>query len=225
MRPALLSEFAGTAGLLAGVVGSGIMAEQLSPGDVGLQLLQNAFATAGVLVALILALQKASGAHFNPAVTLAARMSGELTTRDAALYVVAQLGGAVLGVVLANLMFDLAPIELSTKDRSGAHLLLAEFVATIGLVAVIHGVVRSGRAHLAAYAVGAYIAGAYYFTASTSFANPAVTVARALTDTFSGIHPSSVLPFVAAQLLGAAAAVPLMRAIHPSAVGGDGAEG
>lgn len=225
MRSALLSEFVGTAGLLAGVVGSGIMAEQLSPGDVGLQLLQNAFATAGVLVALILALQKASGAHFNPAVTLAARMSGELTTRAAALYVAAQLAGAVLGVVLANLMFDLAPIELSTKDRSGAHLLLAEFVATIGLVAVIHGVVRSGRAHLAAYAVGAYIAGAYYFTASTSFANPAVTVARALTDTFSGIHPSSVLPFVAAQLLGAAAAVPLMRAIHPSAVGGDGAEG
>jgi len=225
MRSALLSEFVGTAGLLAGVVGSGIMAEQLSPGDVGLQLLQNAFATAGVLVALILALQKASGAHFNPAVTLAARMSGELTTRAAALYVAAQFAGAVLGVVLANLMFDLAPIELSTKDRSGAHLLLAEFVATIGLVAVIHGVVRSGRAHLAAYAVGAYIAGAYYFTASTSFANPAVTVARALTDTFSGIHPSSVLPFVAAQLLGAAAAVPLMRAIHPSAVGGDGAEG
>ena len=225
MRSALLSEFVGTAGLLAGVVGSGIMAEQLSPGDVGLQLLQNAFATAGVLVALILALQKASGAHFNPAVTLAARMSGELTTRAAALYVAAQFAGAVLGVVLANLMFDLAPIELSTKDRSGAHLLLAEFVATIGLVAVIHGVVRSGRAHLAAYAVGAYIAGAYYFTASTSFANPAVTVARALTDTFSGIHPSSVLPFVAAQLLGAAAAVPLMRAIPPSAVGGDGAEG
>jgi len=225
MRSALLSEFVGTAGLLAGVVGAGIMAEQLSPGDVGLQLLQNAFATAGVLVALILALQKASGAHFNPAVTLAARMSGELTTRAAALYVAAQLAGAVLGVVLANLMFDLAPIDLSTKDRSGAHLLLAEFVATIGLVAVIHGVVRSGRAHLAAYAVGAYIAGAYYFTASTSFANPAVTVARALTDTFSGIHPSSVLPFVAAQLLGAAAAVPLMRAIHPSAVGGDGAEG
>lgn len=221
MRPALLSEFAGTAGLLAGVVGSGIMAEQLSPGDVGLQLLQNAFATAGVLVALILALQKASGAHFNPAVTLAARMSGELTTRDAAFYVVAQLGGAVLGVVLANLMFDLAPIELSTKHRSGTHLLLAEFVATVGLVAVIHGVVRSGRSHLAAYAVGAYIAGAYYFTASTSFANPAVTVARALTNTFSGIHPASVLPFIAVQLLGAAAVVPLMRAIYPSTNGGD----
>ena len=216
MKAALLSEFTGTAGLLAGVVGSGIMAEQLSPGDVGLQLLQNAFATAGVLVALILALQKSSGAHFNPAVTLAARMSGELTTRAAVLYVAAQLAGAVAGTGIANLMFDLAPVELSTKDRSGAHLLLAEFVATLGLVAVIHGVVRSGRAHLAAYAVGAYIAGAYYFTASTSFANPAVTMARSLTDTFSGIQPSSVLPFIAVQILGAAAAVPLMRAIHPT---------
>ncbi|MEC7233448.1 MAG: MIP/aquaporin family protein [Planctomycetota bacterium] len=216
MKAALLSEFTGTAGLLAGVVGSGIMAEQLSPGDVGLQLLQNACATAGVLVALILALQKSSGAHFNPAVTLAARMSGELTTRAAVLYVAAQLAGAVAGTVIANLMFDLAPVELSTKDRSGAHLLLAEFVATLGLVAVIHGVVRSGRAHLAAYAVGAYIAGAYYFTASTSFANPAVTMARSLTDTFSGIQPSSVLPFIAVQILGAAAAVPLMRAIHPT---------
>lgn len=215
MKTALLSEFTGTAGLLAGVVGSGIMAEQLSPDDVGLQLLQNAFATAGVLVALILALQKSSGAHFNPAVTLAARMSGELTTRAAVLYVAAQLAGAVAGTVIANLMFDLAPVELSTKDRSGAHLLLAEFVATLGLVAVIHGVVRSGRAHLAAYAVGAYIAGAYYFTASTSFANPAVTMARSLTDTFSGIQPSSVLPFIAVQTLGAAVAAPLMRAIYP----------
>ncbi|MEC8495477.1 MAG: aquaporin, partial [Planctomycetota bacterium] len=120
------------------------------------------------------------------------------------------------GPPIAHLMFDPAPPEISTKDRSGAHLLLAEFVATLGLVAVIHGVVRSGRAHLAAYAVGAYIAGAYYFTASTSFANPAVTMARSLTDTFSGIQPSSVLPFIAVQILGAAAAVPLMRAIHPT---------
>ena len=215
MRSALLSEFVGTAGLLAGVVGSGIMAEQLSPGDVGLQLLQNAFATAGVLVALILALQKASGAHFNPAVTLAARLAGELPTRTALLYVVAQLAGAVTGVVLANLMFDLPAVELSTKDRSGVHLLLAEFVATVGLVGVIHGVVRSGRGHLAAYAVGAYIAGAYYFTASTSFANPAVTVARTLSDTFAGIHPAAVLPFVAAQVAGALVAVPLLRSIYP----------
>lgn len=177
-----------------------------------------------MLVALILALQKSSGAHFNPAVTLAARMSGELTTRAAVLYVAAQLAGAVAGTVIANLMFDLAPVELSTKDRSGAHLLLAEFVATLGLVAVIHGVVRSGRAHLAAYAVGAYIAGAYYFTAATSFANPAVTMARSLTDTFSGIQPSSVLLFIAVQTLGAAVAVPLMRAITPDGPDGNSDE-
>lgn len=224
MRPAVLSEFVGTAGLLAGVVGSGIMAERLTS-DVGLQLLQNALATAGVLIALILALQASSGAHFNPAVTLAARMSGELSTRAAVLYMAAQLAGAVAGTMIANHMFDLAPVELSTKDRSGAHLLFAEFIATLGLVSVIHGVVRSGRAHMAAYAVGAYIAGAYYFTASTSFANPAVTVARSLTDTFSGIHPSSVLPFIAAQILGAMGAVQLMRAIHPHPIPGDDREG
>lgn len=224
MRPALVSEFVGTAGLLAGVVGSGIMAEQLT-NDVGLQLLQNALATAGVLIALILALQTSSGAHFNPAVTLAARMSGELNTRAAVLYMAAQLAGAVVGTMIANLMFDLAPVELSTKDRSGAHLLFAEFIATLGLVSVIHGVVRSGRAHMAAYAVGAYIAGAYYFTASTSFANPAVTVARSLTDTFSGIHPSSVLPFIAVQILGAMGAVQLMRATHPLPIHGHDREG
>ncbi len=212
---ALLAEFVGTAALLAGVVGSGIMAERLSPGDVGLQLLQNAIATAAVLVALILALQSASGAHFNPAVTLAARLSGGLSTREALEYTAAQVAGAVVGVCLANLMFELPAIEVSTKARAGSHLLLAEFVATLGLVGVIHGVVRSGRAHLAAYAVGAYIAGAYYFTSSTSFANPAVTIARALTDTFAGIAPANVTPFIAVQLLGAVAAVPLLRRIYP----------
>jgi arsenate reductase len=212
---AFLAEFVGTAALLAGVVGSGIMAERLSPGDVGLQLLQNAIATAAVLVALILALQEASGAHFNPAVTLAARLSGGLSTREALEYTAAQITGAIVGVCLANLMFELPAIEISTKARTGPHLLLAEFVATLGLVGVIHGVVRSGRAHLAAYAVGAYIAGAYYFTSSTSFANPAVTIARALTDTFAGIAPANVTPFIAVQLLGAVAAVPLLRRIYP----------
>lgn len=212
---AFLAEFVGTAALLAGVVGSGIMAERLSPGDVGLQLLQNAIATAAVLVALILALQEASGAHFNPAVTLAARLSGGLSTREALEYTAAQIAGAIVGVCLANLMFELPAIEISTKARTGPHLLLAEFVATLGLVGVIHGVVRSGRAHLAAYAVGAYIAGAYYFTSSTSFANPAVTIARALTDTFAGIAPANVTPFIAVQLLGAVAAVPLLRRIYP----------
>ena len=211
-----LAEFVGTAALLAGVVGSGIMAERLSPGDVGLQLLQNAIATAAVLVALILALQEASGAHFNPAVTLAARLSGGLSTREALEYTVAQIAGAIVGVCLANLMFELPAIEISTKARTGPHLLLAEFVATLGLVGVIHGVVRSGRAHLAAYAVGAYIAGAYYFTSSTSFANPAVTIARTLSDTFAGIAPANAPSFIVVQLLGAIAAVPLLRRIYPN---------
>ncbi|MDG1050633.1 MAG: aquaporin family protein [Planctomycetota bacterium] len=216
---ALLAEFVGTAGLLAGVVGSGIMAERLSPDDVGLQLLQNAIATAAVLVALILALQPASGAHFNPAVTFAARLSGELTTRAAFAYTAAQVAGGLLGVSLANLMFELPAIELSTKVRAGSHLLLAEFLATLGLVGVIHGVVRSGRAHLAAYAVGAYIAGAYYFTSSTSFANPAVTIARALTDTFAGIAPANAPAFIVVQLAAAAAAVPLLKRIYPETDG------
>jgi len=216
---ALLAEFVGTAGLLAGVVGSGIMAERLSPDDVGLQLLQNAVATAAVLVALILALQPASGAHFNPAVTFAARLSGELTTRAAFAYTAAQVAGGLLGVSLANLMFELPAIELSTKVRAGSHLLLAEFLATLGLVGVIHGVVRSGRAHLAAYAVGAYIAGAYYFTSSTSFANPAVTIARALTDTFAGIAPANAPAFIVVQLAAAAAAVPLLKRIYPETEG------
>ena len=216
---ALLAEFVGTAGLLAGVVGSGIMAERLSPDDVGLQLLQNAVATAAVLVALILALQPASGAHFNPAVTFAARLSGELTTRAAFAYTAAQVAGGLLGVSLANLMFELPAIELSTKVRAGSHLLLAEFLATLGLVGVIHGVVRSGRAHLAAYAVGAYIAGAYYFTSSTSFANPAVTIARALTDTFAGIAPANAPAFIVVQFAAAAAAVPLLKRIYPETDG------
>ena len=216
---ALLAEFVGTAGLLAGVVGSGIMAERLSPDDVGLQLLQNAVATAAVLVALILALQPASGAHFNPAVTFAARLSGELTTRAAFAYTAAQVAGGLLGVSLANLMFELPAIELSTKVRAGSHLLLAEFLATLGLVGVIHGVVRSGRAHLAAYAVGAYIAGAYYFTSSTSFANPAVTIARALTDTFAGIAPANAPAFIVVQFAAAAAAVPLLKRIYPETEG------
>ncbi|MEL7207655.1 MAG: aquaporin [Actinomycetota bacterium] len=210
----VLAEFVGTGFLLAGVVGSGIMAERLTD-DVGLQLFQNAAATAGVLVALILALGPASGAHFNPAVTLADRVFGGLDTRTALAYVCAQVSGGILGVVLANLMFDLPAITLSTKERTGADLWLAESIATLGLLLVIFGVVRSGRAGAAAYAVGAYIGGAYYFTSSTSFANPAVTVARTLTDTFTGIDPSDAAPFVAAQLVGTALAIALIRVIYP----------
>ncbi|MFT7597400.1 MAG: glycerol uptake facilitator-like aquaporin [Acidimicrobiales bacterium] len=209
-----MAEFIGTAFLLVGVVGSGIMAERLTD-DVGLQLLQNAFATAAVLVALILAFGEASGAHFNPAVTLAARLFGDLDTPTAAAYVVSQVAGAVVGVMTANVMFDLDAIHWSTKDRSSPNLVFAEVVATLGLLLIIFGVVRSGRAAAAPYAVGGYIAGAYYFTSSTSFANPAVSIARTMSNTFAGIKPTSAPAFIAAQLLGAVAAVALIRVIYP----------
>ncbi len=211
----LAAEFVGTAFLLAAVVGSGIMAENLTD-DVGLQLLQNAFATAAVLTALILALAPASGAHFNPAVTLAERLVGGIDTPTAIAYVIAQVTGGIVGVICANLMFDLAAADFSTKDRSAGHLVFAEGIATIGLILIIFGVVRSGRASMVAFAVGGYIAGAYYFTSSTSFANPAVTIARTLSDTFAGIEPASAPAFVLAQLVGAVVAVALARLIYPT---------
>jgi arsenate reductase len=211
----LLAELLGTAFLVAGVVGSGIMAERLST-DPGLRLLQNAVATAGVLVALILALGPASGAHFNPAVTLADRLLGGVDSRTATAYMAAQTAGAVAGAVLANLMFDLAAVTWSTTDRAAGHLWLAEGVATVGLLIVIFGVVRSGRATVAAFAVAAYIGGAYYFTSSTSFANPAVTVGRAFSDTFAGIAPASVPGFVAAQFAASVVAVLVVLAIYPT---------
>jgi len=210
----LLAEFVGTAFLLAAIVGSGIMAETLTD-DVGLQLLQNAFATAAVLVALILALGSASGAHFNPAVTLADRILGGIDTPTALAYVVVQVAGAVTGVVLANAMFALPLIEWSTKDRSAGHLVLAEGVATFGLVLVIFGVVRAGRGSVVAFAVGGYIAGAYYFTSSTSFANPAVTLARTLSNTFAGIDPASVPAFIAVELVAVVVVVAVIRVIYP----------
>lgn len=211
---AYVAEFVGTAFLLAGVVGSGIMAENLTD-DVGLQLLQNAFATAGVLVALILALGSASGAHFNPAVTIADRVFGGIDTPTAVGYVIAQVSGGVVGVLAANVMFDLSVVDWSTKDRSGGHLVFAESIATLGLLLVIFGVVRSGKPTLAAFSVGGYIAGAYYFTSSTSFANPAVTVARMFSDTFAGIEPASAPGFVAAQLVATGVAVALIRVLYP----------
>lgn len=183
--------------------------------DVGLQLLINAVATAGVLTALILALGPASGAHLNPAVTLADRVFGGIDTPTALGYIVVQCSGAVAGVVLANLMFDLPAVEWSTTTRDGSALCLAEVVATLGLLLVIFGVVRSGRPGAAAFAVGGYIGGAYFFTSSTSFANPAVTIGRMLTDTFAGIDSASVGPFLAAQLVGTALAVALIQLIYP----------
>ena len=210
----LASEFVGTAFLLAGVIGSGIMAENLTD-DVGLQLLQNALATAGVLIALILALQSASGAHFNPAVTLADRLLGGIDTATAAMYIVVQTLGGIVGVIAANIMFDLPAVEWSTTDRSAGHLIFAESIATIGLLLVIFGVVRSGKSTLAAFSVGGYIAGAYYFTSSTSFANPAVTIARTFSDTFAGIAPASAPAFVVVQLAATLVGVALIKLIYP----------
>ena len=173
-------------------------------------------ATAAALVAIILALGPISGAHLNPAVTLADWLLGSgMPWAECAWYWLAQVVGAVVGVIAANLMFGLAPLQVSGNDRAGPGLWLGEVVATFGLVLVIFGVVRSGRVSLAPFAVGAYIAGAYWFTSSTSFANPAVTIARMLSDTFAGIAPASVVPFVAAQAAGALAAVLAIRQLHP----------
>jgi arsenate reductase len=202
----MATEFIGTAFLLIAIVGSGIMAETLTT-DPGLQLLENAFATAGALAALILALGSVSGAHFNPVVTLADRAFGGLSNRDTAGYIAAQVTGGIVGVILANLMFDLPAIALSTNARTGSHLWLAEGIATVGLLVIIFGVVKSGRSDVAAFAVGGYIAGAIFFTSSTAFANPAVTIARTLTDTYTGIQPSSAPPFIIAELAGAAMAI------------------
>lgn len=201
--------------MLAAIIGSGIAAQRLSPNDVGLELLENALATSAALVAIILAFGPVSGAHFNPVITLADRLVGGMTTAPAVGYVLVQLAGAALGAVVANLMFSLPAAEVSTKVRSGAGLWLAESVATFGLVLVVLALVRSGRATLAAPAVGVYIGAAYWFTASTSFANPAVTVARTLSDTFAGIAPGSVVPFILAQLVGAGIAVAAARFLYP----------
>ncbi len=217
-RRALFAELIGTAFLLIGVIGSGIMAERLSD-DVGLQLLENAAATAGVLYVIIITFGPISGAHFNPAVTLAAAALGENEWRDVPGYVLAQVVGGALGAVLANLMFDLDAINWSTKERSGTDLWLAEVVATYGLVLMIFALVRSGRGHLAAGGVAAYIGGAYWFTSSTSFANPAVAITRTMSDTFAGIEPSSAPWFVAMELIGAALAVLTVRELFPSSSG------
>ena len=217
-----VAELVGTALLLVAVIGSGIAAARLSPDDVGLQLLENAAATAAALVAIILAVGPVSGAHLNPVVTLADRFFGGVSTREAGVYVVAQVVGGALGVVVANLMFSLPAVELSTTGRSTGGLWLGEVVATFGLLLVVFGVVRSGRTGIAPFAVGAYIGGAYFATSSTSFVNPAVTLARTLSDTFAGIEPASVPAFVLAQLAGAALAVAVVRVLYPDMSGAAG---
>ena len=212
----LTSEFVGTGFLLLSVVGSGIMAERLSPNDVGLQLLENSIATAGALTCLILLFGSTSGAHFNPAVTLWARLDGDLNNRMAGLYVLVQTAGGILGVIAANVIFELNAVFWSTKDRISAAAFLSEIIATFGLLLVIIGVVRSGKEQFVAFAVAAYIGGAYFFTSSTSFANPAVTVARMFSDTFAGIAPASAPLFIVAQFIGALCAIGVARVTHPA---------
>jgi glycerol uptake facilitator-like aquaporin len=218
----LAAEALGTAFLLAAVVGSGIMAERLAGGNAALALLCNTIPTGAILVVLILIFGPLSGAHFNPAVSLAFALRRELTLGSAGVYIVAQLAGAIAGVWAAHLMFELPLWQVSTTVRSGAGQWLAEFIAAFGLLLTIFGCIVNAPA-ATSYAVGLYIASAYWFTASTSFANPAVTIARSLSDTFAGIAPGGVLAFIAAQLAGAAAAVVFAQWLwgkNPAAVGG-----
>jgi arsenate reductase (thioredoxin) len=216
----LLAEFLGTGLLVTVVVGSGAMASTLSPNDVGLQLLENSLATALALGVLILVLAPTSGAHFNPVVTAVAWLVAKRTTplTDVGAYVAAQVAGGIAGAVLANLMFDHPAVAWSTTERAAGHLWLGEVVATAGLVLVIFALVRNGRTTAIPAAVGAYIGAAYWFTSSTSFANPAVTVGRAFTDTFAGIAPTSVPGFVLAQLVGAGVGLAIVQLLQPQPV-------
>lgn len=217
----LAAESIGTGFLTLAVVGSGIMASRLSPEDPGLRLLENAAATSLALAALAFTFGAVSGAHFNPVVTLVGRLLGSLTTREAVRYAGAQLVGACSGTVLANVMFELPAVAWSTRTRSSGALWLSEIVATVGLLTVVHGATRTGRAAAAPWAVGAWIGGAYWFTSSTSFANPALTIARTLSDTFAGVSPSSAPMLVAMQLSGGLASCGLIRFLFPRPTGKD----
>jgi arsenate reductase len=211
----LTAEFAGSAFLAAVVIGSGIAAVSLSPGDTGLELLENAAATAAGLFAIILMFGPVSGGHFNPVVSFADAAFGGLRWRDAATYLPAQVAGCIFGAVIANLMFAQAAVSISVKERATPAHFLSEIVATLGLLLVIFAVARSGRSRSAPAAVGAYIGAAYFFTSSTSFANPAITIGRMFSDTFAGIAPSSAPSFIAAQVIGGVLAVIVIRALYP----------
>ena len=210
------AELVGTAFLVAAVIGSGIAAQQLSPDDTGLQLLENSVATGAALVALILALQPVS-ASFNPVVTLVERALGRISGADAGALVAAQVVGGLVGAVVANLMFDLDAVSVSSQHRATGGHLLGEAVATLGLVVVVFGALRSPRIETVAFAVGGYITAAYWFTSSTSFANPAVTIGRTLSDTFAGIAPASVPAFVVMQLIGGALGTGAVLLLHEHA--------
>jgi arsenate reductase len=212
----LLAELLGSGFLAAVVIGSGIAARRLSPGDTGLELLENAAATAAGLSAIIWMLGPVSGGHFNPVVSFAGAALGGLSWRDAAAYLPVQVAGCCCGAVIANVMFSGAPVSISGKDRASPAHFLSEIIATFGLLVLIFALARSGRARAAPAAVGAYIGAAYFFTSSTSFANPAITVGRMLSDTFAGIAPASAPAFIGAQVLGAVLAVIAVRALYPS---------
>jgi arsenate reductase len=211
----LLAELLGSAFLAAIVIGSGYAAQRLSPGDTGLELLENAAATAAGLFAIILMFGPVSGAHFNPVVSFADAAFGGLRWRDAAAYLAVQVAGCIAGAVAANLMFASAAVSISTKVRATPAHFLSEVIATLGLILVIFALTRSGRASSAAAAVGAYIGAAYFFTSSASFANPAITVGRMFSDSFAGIAPASAPAFIGAQVLGGALALIVIRALYP----------
>jgi glycerol uptake facilitator-like aquaporin len=220
----LLAEAVGTALLVTVVVGSGIAAQRLSPGQIGLQLLENSTATALGLGVLILVFGPVSGAHFNPVVSLVdwglgRRADSGLSGRDVAAYSVAQIVGGVLGAVLANAMYALSAVQISQHHRATGSTVLAEAVATAGLIAVIFALARTGRGALSAATIGAYIGSAYWFTSSTSFANPAVTIGRIFSNTFAGISPASVPAFIVAQIIGAALGAGLVLALYPDVAG------
>jgi arsenate reductase len=224
LRRRLLAELLGSAFLAAVVVGSGIAAQRLSPGDTGLELLENAAATAAGLFAVILMFGPVSGAHLNPVVSFVDAAFGGLSWREAATYLPAQIAGCVLGALVANAMFGLSVVSISTKQRASPPHFLAEVVATCGLLLVVFALARSGRSRLAPAAVGAYIGAAYFFTSSTSFANPAITVGRMFSDTFAGIAPASAPVFVAAQVAGAVLAIGAITALYPDVTPAEASE-
>jgi glycerol uptake facilitator-like aquaporin len=219
----LAAEFLGSGFLAALVIGSGIAAQRLSPGDTGLELLQNAAATAAGLFAIILMFGPVSGGHFNPVVSFADAVFGGLSWRDAAAYLPAQVAGCTGGAMIANLMFALPAVTISAKHRATPAHFLSEVIATLGLLLVIFALARSGRSQSAPAAVGAYIGAAYWFTSSTSFANPAITIGRTFSGTFAGIAPSSAPAFIAAQIIGGALAIAIIKALYPALTPADAA--
>jgi len=220
----LLAEFLGSAFLAAVVIGSGIAAKQLSPGDVGLELFENAAATAAGLFTIILMFGPVSGGHFNPVVSLVDASFGGLRWRDALAYTPAQVAGCITGAIVANAMFAQSALTISTKHRASPSHLFAEVIATLGLLLVIFALARTKRGNAAPAAVGAYIGAAYFFTSSTSFANPAISVGRMFSDTFAGIAPASVPGFVVAQIVGGLAAIAVLRALYPHVTPEDAAQ-